>query len=94
MTSSTSLFSWIISLDKALERIEFRFIKKKRESLDDVIKYEGIANRNDSVISIYNMSDLDRIAYYEKYILKLKKEDELKKALTDKDDEKNKKKKS
>ena len=72
---------------------EFRFIKKKRENLADVIKYEGIAIKNDSVISVFNMSKLDRMAYFEKYILKLKKEDELKKALTDKDDEKNKKKK-
>jgi len=69
---------------------EFRFIKKKRENLDDVIKYEGIANRNDSVINVFKMSELDRIAYYEKYILKLKKEDDLKKALAAKADEKNK----
>ena len=69
---------------------EFRFIKKKRENLDDVIKYEGIANRNDSVISVFNMSELDRIAYYEKYILKLKKADDLKKINTIQTDEKNK----
>jgi tetratricopeptide (TPR) repeat protein len=69
---------------------EFRFIKKKRENLDDVIKYEGIANRNDSVINVFKMSELDRIAYYEKYILKLKKEDDLKKAVASKADEKNK----
>ena len=71
---------------------EFRFIKKKRENLDDVIKYEGIANRNDSVISVFNMSELDRIAYYEKYILKLKKADDLKKINTIQTDEKNKQK--
>lgn len=69
---------------------EFRFIKKKRENLADVIKYEGIANKNDSLISVFNMSKLDRIDYYEKYILKLKKDDDLKKALTAKVDEKNK----
>ena len=69
---------------------EFRFIKKKRENLDDVIKYEAIANRNDSVINVFKMSKLDRIAYYEKYILKLKKEDQLKKAGVAKADEKNK----
>lgn len=69
---------------------EFRFIKKKRENLDDVIKYEGIANRNDSIVKIFNMSELDRIAYYEKYILKLKKEEDLKKSLAEKANEKNK----
>ncbi len=60
---------------------EHRFIKKKRENLNDVIKYEGIANRNDSILNIVGLSDSERIAYYEKYIIKLKKEDELKKVL-------------
>ncbi len=69
---------------------EYRFIKKKRENLDDVIKYEGIANKNDSVINVFKMSKLDRIAYYEKYIQKLKKEDDLKKSLAAKANEKNK----
>jgi len=68
---------------------EFRFIKKKRENLEDVIKYEGIANRNDSVINVFKMADPDRIAYYEKYIVKLKKDDDLKKTLAIQAAEKN-----
>ena len=60
---------------------EHRFIKKKRENLNDVIKYEGIAIRNDSILNVVGLSDSERIAYYEKYIIKLKKEDELKKVL-------------
>lgn len=68
---------------------EFRFINKKRENLADVIKYEGIAIKNDSLISVFNMSKLDRMAYYEKYILKLKKEDNLKKVLASKTNDKN-----
>jgi hypothetical protein len=60
---------------------EHRFIKKKRENLNDVIKYEGIAIRNDSILNVAGLSDSEKIAYYEKYILKLKKEDELKKVL-------------
>ena len=39
---------------------------------------------NDSIISIYNMSAADRTAYFEKYIVKLKKEDEAKKKLAEK----------
>ena len=46
-----------------------------------MIKYEGIANRNDSILNVVGLSDSDRNAYYEKYIIKLKKEDELKKSL-------------
>ncbi|MSP84957.1 MAG: gliding motility protein [Flavobacteriaceae bacterium] len=60
---------------------EHRFIKKKRENLNDVIKYEGIANRNDSILNVVGLSDSERIAYYEKHIIKLKKEDDLKKNL-------------
>jgi tetratricopeptide (TPR) repeat protein len=55
---------------------EFNAIRKKRENLEDVIKYEGIAQQNDSIISLYNMSASDRTAYFEKHIIKLKAEEE------------------
>ena len=63
---------------------EYNLIKKKRENLEDVIKYEGIAQRNDSIISLYNMDTEAKIAYFEKYIAKLKKEEEAAKKLADK----------
>ncbi|MBC7605367.1 MAG: gliding motility protein [Burkholderiales bacterium] len=63
---------------------EFKAIKKKRENLVDVIKYEGIATRNDSIIKIYALSETDRIAYYQRYIDQLKKEDEAQKLIKDK----------
>ena len=63
---------------------EYNLIKKKRENLDDVIKYEGIAQRNDSIISLYNMDTAAKTAYFEKYIAKLKKEEEAAKKLADK----------
>lgn len=56
---------------------EFKSIKKKRENLNDVIKYEAIATRNDSILSVYAMSEPERIAYYNDYIEKLKKQQEL-----------------
>lgn len=52
---------------------EFNLIKKKRVNLEDVIKYEGISQTNDSIISLFSMLDTDRISYFEKYIDKLKK---------------------
>jgi tetratricopeptide (TPR) repeat protein len=55
---------------------EFNLIKKKRENLEDVIKYEAISLENDSIISLYKMSGSERIAYFEKHIAKLKKEEE------------------
>ena len=63
---------------------EFKSIKKKRENLNDVIKYEGIATRNDSIISVYNMSEPAKIAYYNEYIEKLKKQEALNKILQEK----------
>jgi hypothetical protein len=55
---------------------EFKAIRKKRDNLEDVIKYEGIAQRNDSILNIASLSDADKIAFYEDYINKIKKEDE------------------
>ena len=57
---------------------EYRKIKKKRVNLDDVIKYENIAQANDSILSVVAMTDLGRKSYYEEYIKKLKIEDETK----------------
>ena len=54
---------------------EYNFIKKKRENLEDVIKYEGISRKNDSIISLYNMPTEEKLAYFQKFIDKLKKED-------------------
>ncbi len=68
--------STLIRLDDRTR--EFRRIKKKRINLDDVIKYETIAQQNDSILSVVAMNDSDRNQYYEKYIAKLKIEDEKK----------------
>lgn len=50
---------------------EHNLYKKKRENLDDVIKYEGIARTNDSILSLYNMSDADKKAYFDAYVTQL-----------------------
>ena len=63
---------------------EYNLIKKKRENLDDVIKYERIAQANDSVITLYNMSSSEKTAYFDKYIVKLKKEEEEKQKIAEK----------
>lgn len=60
---------------------EFNLITKKRTNLEDVIKYEGIAQINDSVLKIAAMTSSDRDQYYQNYIDKLKKEDEEKRKL-------------
>jgi tetratricopeptide (TPR) repeat protein len=59
---------------------EFKQIRKKRENLEDVIKYEGIATANDSILRIAAMSESARQKFFEDYVAKLKKADELARA--------------
>ncbi|MGK4566589.1 hypothetical protein [Flavobacterium sp. 3HN19-14] len=54
---------------------EYKAIKKKRDNLEDVIKYEAIAQQNDSILNIVALSDGDKKSFYEDYIVKLKKAD-------------------
>jgi hypothetical protein len=55
---------------------EFKLISKKRQNLEDVIKFEGIAQRNDSILKLSKMSDSEKEIYFKEYISKLKKEEE------------------
>jgi len=60
---------------------EFKYIKKKRENLADVIKYEAIAQKNDSILNIMALSEMDKKSFFEEYIERLKKADAAKAAL-------------
>ncbi|WP_373057257.1 hypothetical protein [Zunongwangia sp. H14] len=51
---------------------EFRSISKKRDNLEDIIQYEDIAEKNDSILSLANMTQEERIAYFSSYTNKLK----------------------
>ena len=57
---------------------EFLKIQKIRNNLDEVILYEGLAKRNDSILNVVALSPSDRTAYFENYITKLQKQDEAK----------------
>ncbi len=50
----------------------WRRVKKKRENLDDVIKYEDIASTNDSILRIAAMSEAEQVAFFTDYTTKLK----------------------
>ncbi len=71
--------STLVQLD--LRSFEHRLIEKKRENLVDVIKYEAIATKNDSILKVLGMSPESRIAYYEKHIEDLKVADAARMAL-------------
>ncbi|NMH28366.1 type IX secretion system periplasmic lipoprotein PorW/SprE [Flavobacterium silvaticum] len=64
---------------------EFRQIEKKRENLADVIKYESIAQKNDSILKVVAMGKPAQIAYYQEYIDNLKKEDEKRRIAAEKE---------
>ncbi len=63
---------------------EHKAITKKRDNLIDVIKYEGIALTNDSILSLVAMNEGERTVYFEDYIAKLKEADILKKKQAEK----------
>ncbi|MGO4919898.1 type IX secretion system periplasmic lipoprotein PorW/SprE [Maribacter spongiicola] len=52
---------------------KFRGIKKKRDNLEDVIKYEDIVQYADSVITLYQMPKEEQLAYFGKHIEELQK---------------------
>ncbi|MDI6048392.1 tetratricopeptide repeat protein [Flavobacterium sp. XS2P24] len=67
---------------------EHNKIKKIRTNLDEVILYEALAKRNDSILNVVSLNESGKIAYFEKYIVKLKEEDEVKRVLEEKRKEK------
>ncbi len=70
--------STLTNLDKKTKL--FRSIKRKRDNLEDVIYYEDIAIRNDSILNLVNMSEEDQLAYFNSFIDKLKEKAEEEKA--------------
>jgi tetratricopeptide (TPR) repeat protein len=62
--------STLIHLKKGTR--EWRRVTKKRENLDDVIKYEDIAIQNDSILRIVSMSESERLSFFTEYTRKLK----------------------
>ncbi|NNC33929.1 MAG: hypothetical protein HKO09_03530 [Croceitalea sp.] len=55
---------------------KYRSIKKKFDNLEDVIKYEDIVQKADSVITVFEMSEEERVAYYQNFITEMKLKEE------------------
>lgn len=68
--------STLVKMD--IKTREFLKIEKFRKNLEDVIRYEEIANRNDSILNILKLSPNEQVTFFEKYIEKRKTEDEKK----------------
>ncbi len=54
----------------------YRSIKKKLDNLEDVIRYEGMVQYADSIITLYQMPMAERQTYFTDYIAKLKLREE------------------
>ena len=54
----------------------FRAIKRKRDNLDDVIYYEDVAQRNDSILALVNLSEEERVTLFTNYTNDLKQKAE------------------
>jgi TolA-binding protein len=61
----------------------YRTIKRKRDNLEDVIYYEDIAQVNDSILKLVNLSEPERLAYFKKFTDDLKEQAEEKKEKED-----------
>ena len=60
---------------------EFRILKRQRDNLQEVIVYEGVRRRNDSILGLLAMTPENRMAYFEGYIDSLKRQEELKREM-------------
>ncbi|RAV29597.1 hypothetical protein DN748_07930 [Sinomicrobium soli] len=68
--------STLTQLTNDLRKI--RAITRKRENLEDVIRYEDIVQVNDSILYLAGLPEAERVAYFETYIEGLKAEEEKK----------------
>ncbi|TXD83993.1 hypothetical protein ESY86_07785 [Subsaximicrobium wynnwilliamsii] len=50
----------------------FRVIERKRENLEDVIRYEDIARANDSILNLVSLSEADQLAFFTEHTNELK----------------------
>ena len=51
---------------------DYFFIKRKRDNLQEVIRYEAIADENDSILRLVNMGEEERVTYFTRYADSLK----------------------
>ena len=54
----------------------YRTIKRKRDNLEDVIYYEGVAKVDDSILHLVHLPDAERLTYFETFVTDLKEKAE------------------
>jgi len=58
-----------------------RRLKRKRNNLNEVIFYEGIVKRHDSILTVVDMNEEERISFFTNHIEELKIQDEKQKTI-------------
>ena len=53
---------------------EFRLIKRKRDNLDDVIYYEKMAQKTDSILQIASLTEEEQLEFFTSYTTKLREQ--------------------
>lgn len=74
-TSKKYLDSTLVHLSEKSN--EFKTLKKKLDILTDVVKYQDIIKKADSVVVVSRMPESEKIRYYQDYIKKLKVSDSI-----------------
>ncbi|NQV78337.1 MAG: hypothetical protein HQ490_08295 [Lutibacter sp.] len=70
----------ILQITQSNNTKRVRSIKRKRDKLNDVIFYENISKRNDSILKLVAMTEKERKTYFSDYIITLRAKDKEKQA--------------
>lgn len=74
-----SYYDSVLQITKAENSKRVRRIARKRKNLEDVIFFENIAQKNDSILTLTAMDTAQQRDYFQKHIDKLKEQDEAEK---------------
>ncbi|MDP5093978.1 MAG: tetratricopeptide repeat protein [Polaribacter sp.] len=73
---ASAYFDSVLQISKDSLDLRIRRIKRKQKSLTSLIQFENLVKENDSILQLTALSKEDQKAFFEKYIEKIKKEDE------------------
>ena len=73
---ASAYFDSVLQISKDSLDLRIRRIKRKQKSLTSLIQFENLVKENDSILQLTALSKEDQKAFFEKYIVKIKKEDE------------------
>jgi len=75
---AAAYFDSILEVSTNKNTLRYIQLNRKRNSFNDLIRFEKIAKKDDSILTITNLSKKEQLTYYNNYIKQLKKEAEKK----------------